>query len=363
MAEAIVKPDVAQEISVTEIDLLDGASGHGEAWHDAVSASKRHTYGERDDSWSLDEIRCWARGDSASRGVFLLARDRTGAVAGAAELNFPLRDNLFQAYSEIHVHPGHRRRGVGTTLIEALTARVLADGRTTLVVEGARRVDGPDVMTPFAARHGFTAALAGGRNDLDLPIGEDQRVDLEALDATVLAPLDVEVAAADPGSTYHLLTYWDRIPDEYVDARAVLAARMSTDAPMDDLTLEPEDWDGARVQEVQEIIRAQQRRRVETIAVHTATNTLVGATDIVVGPSRPEVASQWDTLVLDEHRGRRLGMWLKAANLRALVAGWPQVHRVTTYNAGSNAAMLRVNHAMGFRQVGITTEWQKVLTG
>jgi hypothetical protein len=66
-------------------------------------------------------------------------------------------------------------------------------------------------------------------------------------------------------------------------------------------------------------------------------------------------------LVLREHRGHRLGMWIKAANLRALLAQFPAIRRVSTFNAQSNGPMLRVNRAMGFTPVGVLIEWQKQL--
>jgi hypothetical protein len=68
---------------------------------------------------------------------------------------------------------------------------------------------------------------------------------------------------------------------------------------------------------------------------------------------------QWDTLVMAEHRGHRLGLLIKAANLRALRRELPDVSWLCTWNAESNEPMLRVNRALGFHPVGRTTEWLK----
>lgn len=65
--------------------------------------------------------------------------------------------------------------------------------------------------------------------------------------------------------------------------------------------------------------------------------------------------------VLRDHRGHRLGQLVKAVNLRALRAELPEVERVVTWNAEQNAAMLRVNRALGPRTVGVATDWQKHL--
>jgi GNAT superfamily N-acetyltransferase len=137
---------------------------------------------------------------------------------------------------------------------------------------------------------------------------------------------------------------------------------MSTDAPMGDLVVEEEAWDADRVREQWAIGRAAGYRHVETVAVDCATGQLAAFTDIAVADHSPTVAHQWDTLVLKEHRGRRLGMLVKAANLRALLAELPEVRRVITWNAEVNEPMLRVNRALGFVPVGVTTEWQKSLT-
>jgi hypothetical protein len=45
-----------------------------------------------------------------------------------------------------------------------------------------------------------------------------------------------------------------------------------------------------------------------------------------------------------------LGKWLKAAMLEHARERYPQARWVVTENAGSNAPMLGINHALGFRQ-------------
>jgi len=69
-------------------------------------------------------------------------------------------------------------------------------------------------------------------------------------------------------------------------------------------------------------------------------------------------AYQWDTLVLPEHRGHRLGLALKVANLRALQAEHPEVTRITTWNAEQNGPMVAVNVELGFEIVERLQEWQ-----
>ena len=44
--------------------------------------------------------------------------------------------------------------------------------------------------------------------------------------------------------------------------------------------------------------------------------------------------------------------------IERIVAAYPQVERVDTYNAGSNRPMLDINIAMGFRSVYEESIWQ-----
>ena len=65
----------------------------------------------------------------------------------------------------------------------------------------------------------------------------------------------------------------------------------------------------------------------------------------------PEVVYQWGTLVRPEHRGHRLGMATKVANLRWVQREVSGRDRVYTMNAEVNDQMIGINQALGFRPV------------
>ena len=71
--------------------------------------------------------------------------------------------------------------------------------------------------------------------------------------------------------------------------------------------------------------------------------------------------SQSDTIVLNGHRGHRLGMLLKAANIRNLQSTAPGHPSIITFNAEENRHMLEVNEAVGFSAVGYVGAWKKIL--
>ena len=52
-----------------------------------------------------------------------------------------------------------------------------------------------------------------------------------------------------------------------------------------------------------------------------------------------------------------LGVRPRPAVLRELARSFPQVERITTYNAADNAPMVAVNRALGFELAGQLSSW------
>ena len=263
------------------------------------------------------------------------------AVVGALRVLFPLRDNAAVAMLDVAVYPAYRRRGLGSALVADGRALAEARGRSVLVTE----VDEPGPCAPgraFAEHLGWTCDLVETRRDLVLPVDEERLAALEA-------------GARRAGAGYRVVVWRDKTPEELLADRALLERRMSTDAPHGELPVEEEEWDGPRVREYEESHLARGRTVLSAGAV--TGGRLVGFTDLQVPLAQPERASQGGTLVLREHRGHRLGALMKAPVLRELSAAFPQVRRISTYNAESNTPMVAVNEALGFRPAGCLSSW------
>ncbi len=97
-------------------------------------------------------------------------------------------------------------------------------------------------------------------------------------------------------------------------------------------------------------------------AREVTTGRLVAFTTIGVAAAQPEIAQQWNTLVLREHRGHRLGLLLKLVNLDRVRSACSGVRVVHTWNAASNAPMIDINERMGFEPRLLWGEWQLDLT-
>ena len=337
-------------LQVVQIDPLDPAQNAVFLqWHRVLDDVAAEVYGEWRTIYSPDEVRARHRFEPTVQ-LRELAAIADGAVVGTLEAELPLADNRHRVELYVTVRRDRRRRGVGSRLLMAAHELATETGRTVLGAYSEATADGDSsVAYGFASRHGFEVGQTELRSDLVLPVAEGRLSHLEA---------DVCRHATD----YEVLTSVDGIPDEWLAGRADLARWMSVDVPLGGLDYREERWDEARVRRTHELARAQGRRTFESIARSRTTGELVGYTTLHVPAHTPRQAVQWDTLVRDDHRGHRLGLALKIANLRALGAELPSVKRISTWNAQENEPMLRVNRDLGFEVVGSDTEWQKRLS-
>lgn len=254
----------------------------------------------------------------------------------AARLELPVHDNVDEAQVDVFVAPDARRRGFGTRALGLLTDRCRELGRIRQTAQAQGPLDGgPSAARAYAASLGFAEKNSEVRRLLDV----EAAADLDALEA----------AARPHADGYRLVSWVDRAPDDLVEGLAVLAGRMSTDAPSGDLSHEPETWDVARWRRSEQNAIDRGRLRIGTTAV-TGDGTVVAYTDFAVSPSQ-EVGYQWDTIVAPDHRGHRLGMLVKVANLRRLRELSPGTRWVNTWNAASNTYMIAINEAIGWRPV------------
>ena len=329
-------------LDVTAVDARDGRAF--DEWFAVLRATDRERWPDGP-GWQRTERLAQALDEEGPEEHRCLVARRHGRVVGIADLELFRRENRHVARADVRVLPEHRRRGAGTALVEAVERMARAAGRTELggMDEVPTRDGYVDTAGPFARRLGFSVALRLVRRRLDVP-----------LDA-VPAALRRRPGTSPAG--YSLLTFSDRWPDEYLADRCELGRRMSTDVPVGEQALDEEVWDEGRVRALEAGLAAQDRAKVTTAARHDATDRLVGYTEVVVPLGAPAWSWQHDTLVMREHRGHRLGLAMKAANLRAVTERHPGVRSVSTWNAAENAPMIAVNDELGFRVVAHAAYW------
>ena len=298
--------------------------------------------GDPPNSWALHVGRLRHPWPGSEHRAFLAHRG--GDAVGWVALSLPMTENRTTAQLDLQVLPAYRGQGLGRALLAVATQLAADLGRSRLVAEAT----GEDAWA-FATVVGATCAL----------VDTERRLDLTTLDEAALGRLHAEAVRNSHG--YSLLQWAGPTPDQHLGAVAALESRMSTDAPMDDLQWDQEVYDDDRLRARDSVLARRGARPFTTVVRHDATDRVVGETLLVVSSDVPQAANQWATIVEPEHRGHRLGLLLKIANLRQLMSREPAVTTIGTWNADSNVAMLRVNVAMGFTAVRRWGEWELVL--
>jgi GNAT superfamily N-acetyltransferase len=329
-----------------DIDTDDLASWFG-VWH--LTDLERFP---DEPAWDEQDVRCMAAPQDDHETKLLLAEDGVNGPVGAALLHLALRDNRHAIWVDFRVHPDHRRTGAGRSLVEATERIARDDGRTVLngVFEVPVGQEDSHPSAPFARALGFESTQSGHRRRLILPIEADR-----------LEQLRKEVESASGSSGYRILKLIGPWPDEFVEDQCALERAMSTDQPHGDDQAEEEKWDAARVEEASRSLEAQGLVSVVAVAQHIESGQLVAYSRMVVAERRPTEAWQWATIVVQAHRGHRLGLAVKLANLDYLAEVMPTARRVLTSNAAVNAPMIAVNDMMGFEIDAVGAFWRRAL--
>lgn len=298
--------------------------------------------------WGEDEAVGLLMSDDPEERMLPFVVEADGEVLGDGIVFLPLLDNLTLAYAMLHVDPVHRRRGVGTLLVEHAAALARDAGRSTLVVQAQVPHDADDThpVHLFAKRHGFAVGNVELRRLLELPVP----------DATLQAWAD---EAAPHHAGYEIATYVDDVPAGLRQSFVDLQNRLASDAPTGDIDFEA---GGLTVEAYAHQVAtrvATGRRTYLTLAVKDGEAVAYTTLSVPPGDDAMPHLNQWGTLVHAEHRGHRLGLAVKAANLRAVQRAHPERTLVATTNSPANGPMVAINDKMGFRAVEASVEFTR----
>jgi GNAT superfamily N-acetyltransferase len=324
----IVSPDDYDTLDAVA-DLVGAAS--------AVDAPWFHT-------WTAADYRAVARlGMDGEPPVIFVAEDG-GRILAQADVRMSERDNLHLAWTKLVVHPDVRRRGVGSELLEHVTADVKARGRTSMGSDGWDA----DNARGFAAGHRFEVK------------GVDvcRRRVIRDVDPVGLKELLAD--ATEAAASYDLVRVPTRTPADLIDEVVVMVGALN-DRPVDDVDIEDEVFSRERVWGYEDVQRQRNHRLYRLIARHRETGELAGNTVVIVKGEFPERGYQHETSVVRAHRGHRLGALLKASMLEWLAEAEPQLRTIETWNAESNEHMVAVNDALGYRVMGRALAFQRDL--
>ena len=273
-------------------------------------------------------------------------------------------DDSSVGWIDLQVHPEFRGRGIGRALADTVEDHARSLGRQKLITYAVSPdAPGERLVPPTGA-----GSVPAGNREVRFLIARGWRLEQIARASRFALPFDsVDVAArradaeSHAGAAYRIHTWTGPTPDRWLTDQAMLLTRMSTEEPTAGLE-NPEDvWDEERVRTHDALHAAGPRDLLTAAAEHVASGRLVAFTQLAVPAAVERPVTQEDTLVLREHRGHRLGMLLKVANLQYLEQVAPGHPSVLTWNAEENRAMIDVNEAVGFVPIGYEGAWRKDL--
>ena len=299
--------------------------------------------------------------DTRHRPRRLVAARSGGAVVGRA-MYLHLADDPDVAWADVQVLPAFRRRGIGGALVDRMERLARDAGRRRLIIY-APSADrpGPRITPPtgvgalpadnaevrFLSARGFTLEQVERCSRLALPVADD----------TVGSLLVTAGRAA--GSEYRIVLWSGATPAPRQAQVADLYTVMSIEEPSAGLDEPPDVWTVDRLVAAEQQDADAARTRLVAAAEHLPSGRLVAFTVLSAPLDTRRPVAQEDTLVIPGHRGRRLGMLLKAANIQYLQRVRPGHPAIITYNAEENRHMLDVNEAVGFLPIGSEGAWKK----
>ncbi|GIH17081.1 GNAT family N-acetyltransferase [Rugosimonospora africana] len=254
----------------------------------------------------------------------------------------PQAANLGMVYLELVVHPQHRRRGIGTRLLEEVYAAARRHSRSLIETETVRALPGGVARDEAGYRYLTNRAQQPGVTSIR---SRCQLGDHSGDDEATLAE------AWTHADGYSLVQWRDAAPEEIVKDVAALQSRLMLDAPTGDLAVEQELYDTDRVRRQEATELGLGHRSCSTAARHDATGQIVARTKLSFETNDDTHARQRTTIVEPAHRGRRLGLIVKSANHAHARVHEPALRVIDAWNAEENTHMRAVNAILGFKPV------------
>lgn len=366
MSDLTVTPDGDLEIRPVAIPR-DLAGSDAEEFRTLIRLGNlmcRHDTGhDHFDQEATEELPAWLDQTDATRVAYLARRG--GIDIGAVTVTIPNEEGTRTAEFDLCVHPEHWGAGAERALTAAAEHVARQHARDIIQtwtlhrsdLRGARlapptgfgTIPGDDRQTIFMLGAGYTFEQTERNSTFDL---HGSFAPLERMYAEAL-----QTAGAD----YRVVAWTAPTPPEYAEGFAYALSRMATDVPSGGMVFDEETWDAARIARRDARLLAGGRTVSVACAQHVPSGRIVAFNELMIGADHTKFTHQYGTLVLKEHRGRRLGIVVKAANLlrwRGLV---PESPRVSTFNAEENRPMLDINEAIGFTAASYAAAWKKVL--
>jgi mycothiol synthase len=254
------------------------------------------------------------------------------AAAQAIQQNAP---RASRSEIKLGVRSDHRHRGIGSALLGAL--------------ESFLRERGGEAMLCYASEEDNIGAFLEHRGFSETFRGYSQWLPLEGFDVVQFSSHSGWQREGIQLQSLESLRHDPDTPQKLYD----LYVQLEQDAPRADADYAQLSFEQFYFNNFEQ---ASSVPEAVTIAVHG--DRLIGLNTLYLDSSG-DILHNGLTGVLPEYRGLGLALALKLEGIR--VAQQHGMRGITSFNASSNAPILRLNEKLGFERAPATLEWRKMI--
>lgn len=240
------------------------------------------------------------------------------------------KGNEMVSFIELQIDPDFRNKGIGSELLDKFISKIKEAGKKVLIINTMEQAG-----KSFLKNRGFQFAH-------NQPI---YRAKFEDVNWDMIENWKDEGEKINPETQ---LRIYDTFPEEIIEEFSKTFTKTHEQIPRGDLQIRDMEYTPEYLKESYEKGVKMGKERLTGVALEKS-GEIAGFSYLLYSKTREPIIDQGITAVLQEHRGKKLGKWLKAAMLLEAKSRYPNISQVYTDIATSNAPMLSINERIGFK--------------